>query len=54
MEILSRGQLLSMDAEALRATAECHGLDVDGVADSQLVDEFDDFLECFRALQELA
>ena len=54
MQILSRHQLLAMDVEVLRATAECHGLDVEGLADRQLVDEFDDYLDCFRALQELS
>ena len=51
MQILSRHQLLQLSDSELRATAECHGLDVEGLADRQLVDEFDDYLDGFRTLE---
>ena len=54
MFVLSRHQLLQLSDSELRATAECHGLDVSELADSQLVDEFDDYLDMFRTLEELA
>lgn len=51
MEILSRHQLLAMAPEQLRATAECHGLDLEEIPQSQWVDVFDEHLSFWRDLQ---
>ena len=52
MQLLSRHQLLSMDPETLRASAECHGLDLSECPDRELVDAFDEWLAAFRFLSE--
>ena len=55
MFVLSRHQLLAMEPEELAGTMECHGWEVDperSLADQ--VDDFDEFLDGFRALEELA
>ena len=53
MRILSRAELLCMPEATLRATAECHGMDdAYSIPGSQLLDDFDDYLDMFRAMQE--
>lgn len=54
MEILSRHQLLQLSTSELRATAECHGLILEGLPQSSWVDEFDGYLDGFRTLEEPA
>ena len=53
MQILSRHQLMAMEPEALEGTMECHGYEIDPERSlvSQ-IDEFDDFLELFRCLED--
>ena len=47
---LTRSDLLEMDSEAVRETAECHGLDCDDLTDDQVLTEFADMLDTFEAL----
>ena len=47
---LTRADILEFDAETLRATAECHGLDCDELTDDQVLTEFADLLDSFEVL----
>jgi hypothetical protein len=55
MQILSRSQLLCLEAEELYGTMECHGYEFQpGKPLADQVDAFDEFLDFFRALHEEA
>ena len=47
---LTRADILELDTEVLRATAECHGLDCDELTDDQVLTEFADLLDSFEVL----
>jgi hypothetical protein len=52
MILLSRDELLGMDEETLLATAECHGIETDGRAANEVLDELADLIAAFAVLFE--
>ena len=50
MRFLSRDDLLQLSPDELMATAECHGLDVEGRQAADVLDELADWIEDFRTL----
>jgi hypothetical protein len=50
MRLLSRDELLGMDEETLLATAECHGLEIEGRTANEVIDELADFLADFAVM----
>lgn len=42
---LTRADLLELDPETVRASAECYGLDVDDLTDDQVLTDFAEFLD---------
>ena len=50
MRLLSRQDLLQMSDAEVIATAECHGLAVEGLSPAEALEELADFLDGFRAM----
>ena len=52
--MLSRADLVEMDDAELMATAECHGIAVEGLSRDEVFSVFGDFLDSFSTWQEWA
>lgn len=50
MQSITRADILDWDAETVRGTAICYGLDVDDLTDDQVLTEFSDFLDDLEAM----
>jgi hypothetical protein len=50
MRLLTHAELQALDDEALLATAECHGLEVEGLSPAEALEELVSFLEDFSTL----